>query len=216
MQSPHFPRYSLLDDFLINLDTFIKTVAPHPATPLPRQFGQDDPHTMPTAQKRETAALMRVNHVGEVCAQALYCAHAFSTANPALRARFLQAAAEEKTHLDWTRARLEQLEDRTSLLNPLWYMGAFGIGLVAGRLGDKVSLGFMAETERQVEQHLDHHLQRLSAEDQVSRNIVQQMKDDEVRHATQAVDLGGVELPAPVKSLMRAAAKVMTTVAHRI
>ncbi len=207
---------SILDPLIINFDTFLKSVLTHTVPPLPTTFGQDDPTAMPAAERKETAALMRVNHVGEVCAQALYRAHALSTHNPALKQKFDQAAAEEQSHLDWTRARIEQLGDRTSLLNPLWYAGAFCIGLVAGRLGDKISLGFMAETERQVEEHLDSHLQRIPVQDTVSRNIVQHMKDDEARHATQATQLGAAELPPPAKRLMRAAAKVMTTLAHRI
>jgi len=207
---------STLDALIINFDTFLKSVLAHTAPPLPTAFGQDDPSAISAAEKKETAALMRVNHVGEVCAQALYRAHALSTNNPALKQKFDQAAAEEQNHLDWTRARIEQLGDRTSLLNPLWYAGAFGIGLVAGRLGDPISLGFMAETERQVEEHLNSHLQRIPAHDTVSRQIVQHMKDDEARHATQATQLGAADLPPPAKLLMRAAAKIMTTVAHRI
>ncbi|TAK91421.1 MAG: 2-polyprenyl-3-methyl-6-methoxy-1,4-benzoquinone monooxygenase [Burkholderiaceae bacterium] len=207
---------SPLDQLIVNVDTFLKSVLDHTPPPLPAQFGRDDPAALPADEKKETAALMRVNHVGEVCAQALYRAHALTTRNPELKQKFDQAAAEEQSHLDWTRARIEQLGDRTSLLNPFWYAGAFGIGLVAGRLGDGISLGFMAETERQVEEHLERHLQRIPAQDAVSRNIVQQMKQDEARHASQAIAQGATELPTPAKQLMRVAAKVMTTVAHRI
>jgi ubiquinone biosynthesis monooxygenase Coq7 len=157
---------------------------------------------------------MRVNHVGEVCAQALYTAQAMSTRNEALRAQLEQASREETDHLAWTQARLDELGARPSLLNPLWYAGAFGIGLVAGRLGDRVSLGFVVETERQVETHLQGHLERLPAADHASRAIVAQMKDDEAAHAVQAQNAGAAELPAPVKAAMRAAAKVMTTTAH--
>ncbi len=159
---------------------------------------------------------MRVNHVGEVCAQALYTAQAAATANPALRAHFLQAAREEADHLAWTQARLDELGARPSLLNPLWYAGAFGLGLLAGRMGDAVSLGFVVETERQVEAHLQDHLERLPAQDHASRAIVVQMKDDEAEHASQAQAAGAVELPAPVKALMAGAARVMTTTAHYI
>jgi ubiquinone biosynthesis monooxygenase Coq7 len=159
---------------------------------------------------------MRVNHVGEVCAQALYTAQAFATKNEALRAHFISASAEETNHLAWTEQRLKELGDRTSLLNPLWYAGAFGIGLLAGRLGDRVSLGFVVETENQVEAHLESHLNRLPAGDHASRAIVAQMKDDEVRHALNAKELGAIDLPAPVKDLMKAFAMVMTTVAHRL
>jgi ubiquinone biosynthesis monooxygenase Coq7 len=169
------------------------------------------------AEKRDAGALMRVNHVGEICAQALYASQALATRNPALRAHFEIAAREETDHLAWTQARLDELGARPSLLNPLWYAGAFGIGLLAGKLGgDRVSLGFVVETERQVEAHLASHMARLPAGDQASRAIVAQMRDDEARHAADAQSAGGLELPAPIKSLMRAAAKLMTTTAQRI
>jgi len=167
-------------------------------------------------EQRHAAALMRVNHVGEICAQALYTAQAAATLDPALRRRFEEAAREEGDHLAWTRSRLDELGSRPSLLNPLWYAGAFGLGLAAGRLGDPVSLGFVVETERQVEAHLQSHLERLPAGDHASRAIVAQMKDDEAEHARQAVHAGAAELPAPARALMRAAAKVMTTTAHYI
>lgn len=205
-----------MDRFLTTFDAALRTVfASHNASqPCPTVAG--DVTELSEAEKREAAALMRVNHVGEVCAQALYTAQAFATKNDALRAHFLKAGAEETDHLAWTEQRLRELGDRTSLLNPLWYAGAFGIGLIAGRLGDKVSLGFVVETENQVEAHLDSHLNRLPAGDHASRAIVAQMKDDEVRHAVNAKELGAMDLPAPVKGLMAAVAKVMTTVAHRI
>jgi ubiquinone biosynthesis monooxygenase Coq7 len=166
--------------------------------------------------KALSGALMRVNHVGEVCAQALYAAQALSTRDPLLRQKFLDAGREEGDHLAWTQERLDELGARPSLLNPLWYAGAFGMGLVAGRLGDRVSLGFVQETERQVESHLASHLERLPAGDHASRAIVAQMKADEARHAADAQAAGASELPAPVKNLMRAAAKLMTTLAHRV
>jgi len=168
-------------------------------------------------QKREAAALMRVNHVGEVCAQALYTAQALATKSEGLR-RHLQAACEEETdHLAWTEERLTQLGGRTSLLNPLWYAGAFGIGFLAAKLGgDPMSLGFVVETEKQVEAHLQSHMQRLPENDHASRAIVAQMKADEIRHAQEAQAAGAVELPAPIKGLMRVAAGVMTAVAHRV
>lgn len=159
---------------------------------------------------------MRVNHVGEICAQALYIAQAASTHDASLRAHFEKAALEETDHLAWTRQRLDELGAKPSLLNPLWYAGAFGLGLVAGRLGDPLSLGFVAETERQVEAHLDGHLGRLPHGDTASRAVIVQMKADEARHAAEAVDAGAVELPTPLKGLMRVAARVMTTVAYRI
>ena len=166
--------------------------------------------------RRLSAALMRVNHVGEVCAQALYQAQALTARSPQLRSQMLAAAREETDHLAWTQERLHQLNDRPSLLNPLWYAGSFAIGLLAGRLGDAASLGFVVETERQVEAHLAGHLERLPADDLASRAIVEQMKQDEARHADDALASGAASMPEPVKWVMRAAATVMTTVAHRV
>lgn len=159
---------------------------------------------------------MRVNHVGEVCAQALYTAQALATRDPQLRRHFEHAADEETDHLAWTAERLKELGHRPSLLNPLWYAGAFALGLVAGRVGDRLSLGFVVETERQVEAHLQSHLERLPASDHASRAIVAQMKVDEAAHAASALQAGAAELPAAAKALMRAAAKVMTTTAHYV
>ena len=159
---------------------------------------------------------MRVNHVGEICAQALYEAQALGTPDPRLREAFMAAAREEVDHLAWTEQRIRELGGRPSLLNPLWYGGAFAIGLLAARLGDRVSLGFMAETENQVEQHLQGHLDRLPAADQTSRAIVEQMRADEVRHGQAATALGGAELPLPARLAMRAAAKLMTTTARYV
>jgi ubiquinone biosynthesis monooxygenase Coq7 len=173
-------------------------------------------HALDEDERRQASGLMRVNHVGEVCAQALYQAQALSTRDTALRLHFEQAAREETDHLAWTQQRLDELGSRPSMLNPLWYAGAFGIGLIAGRVSDAVSLGFVVETERQVERHLESHLDRLPATDTRSRTIVQQMKEDEARHATSAEQAGAAELPQPVKWAMRAAAKVMTTTAYYI
>ncbi len=178
------------------------------AGPAPDALTDDD--------RRLSGALMRVNHVGEVCAQALYQAQALTARSSALREQMLAAAREESDHLAWTQQRLDALGSRPSLLNPLWYGGAFAIGLAAGRLGDAVSLGFVVETERQVEAHLASHLQRLPEADADSRAVVAQMKADEARHADDARAAGGAELPLPVRGLMRLAAKVMTTVAHRV
>jgi ubiquinone biosynthesis monooxygenase Coq7 len=205
-----------IDPLVIAADAALRTLFAKPhanrAAPLPGS----PPAELGAAERREAGALMRVNHVGEVCAQALYTAQAAATRDPALRAQFLEAADEETDHLAWTRQRLDELGARPSRLNPLWYAGAFGLGLVAGRLGDSLSLGFVAETERQVEAHLASHLDRLPPGDTASRAIVAQMKLDEARHAAQAGSAGAADLPAPVKTLMRAAARVMTTVAHRI
>lgn len=183
--------------------------------PSPAEAVADD-DTLSPAERSLAGSLMRVNHVGEICAQALYEGQALTARDPALADRFREAAGEEADHLAWTRERLEQLGARPSLLNPLWYGGAFVLGAIAGRLGDRVSLSFMAETERQVEQHLAGHLQRLPADDARSRAIVEAMKEDEVAHAQTALRLGGTALPTPVKGLMRLAARVMTGSAHYI
>lgn len=167
-------------------------------------------------ERAHSAGLMRVNHVGEVCAQALYQAQKLATNSPELKASFEQAAREEEDHLAWTSTRLKDLESRPSLLNPLWYAGALAIGFVAGRFGDRASLGFMAETERQVEQHLDGHMKTLPANDHASRAIVEQMRLDESAHAAAAIGAGGSEVPFPVRALMRAASKVMTRTAYYI
>jgi ubiquinone biosynthesis monooxygenase Coq7 len=206
----------MIDALLTTADTALRTLFAPPRaaqpTPQPTQAASD----LSNEEKKLAAALMRVNHVGEVCAQALYTAQAFATRNETLRSHFTRACVEETDHLAWTKQRLDELGSRPSLLNPLWYAGAFGIGLLAGRLGDRVSLGFVVETERQVEAHLMSHMDRLPAGDTASRAIVAQMAEDEVRHALDAQKAGAVELPAPVKGLMKAAAKVMTTVAHHI
>jgi ubiquinone biosynthesis monooxygenase Coq7 len=205
---------SPLDTLISTVDAGLRTItgAVHASKPVPRAEGAP----LDDAQRRLSGALMRVNHVGEVCAQALYQAQALSSRTPELRSQMEQAAREETDHLAWTLQRLSELGARPSLLNPLWYAGAFGIGLVAGRLGDRTSLGFVVETERQVEQHLAGHLERLPEGDHASRAIVQQMKEDEARHAEAALAAGGATLPLPLRWMMRAAAKVMTTTAHYV
>ena len=206
-----------MDILLTTADRALRTVfAQHHASRANPASGLADA-SLSDSEKREAAALMRVNHVGEVCAQALYTAQALATKDEILR-KHLQAACEEETdHLAWTEECLRQLGGRASLLNPLWYVGAFGIGFVAAKLGgDAISLGFVVETEHQVEAHLQSHMQRLPENDQASRAILAQMKADEMRHAQEAQAVGAVELPAPIKGLMRVAAKVMTTVANRI
>ncbi len=204
------------DRWLVSVDNALRTLAGavHASRPNPAREVATVPMDEP--QRRLSGALMRVNHVGEVCAQALYQAQALTARNDALREQMQQAAREEIDHLAWTQQRLDELGDRPSLLNPLWYAGAFGIGLLAGRLGDRTSLGFVIETERQVEQHLAGHLQQLPEADARSRAIVAAMKDDEARHADHAAEAGGVPLPPPVAWLMRGAARVMTTLAHRV
>ncbi|MDP4301923.1 2-polyprenyl-3-methyl-6-methoxy-1,4-benzoquinone monooxygenase [Leptothrix discophora] len=206
-----------LDRVLGTVDIGLRTVwgHHHAQRPRPQVDGVDDA-PMTETERALAGALMRVNHVGEVCAQALYNAQALATPDPGLRAHFDAAAADEVDHLAWTEQRLRELGTRPSVLNPLWYAGAFAIGLAAGRMGRRASLGFVIETERQVEQHLQSHLDRLPAQDRSSRAIVTQMRDDEARHAIEAQDAGGLPPPPPVRWLMRAAAKVMTTAAHRI
>ena len=213
-----------IDRLIISADNALRTLSgavhaarPNPANLLPAEPLETaaDPQ-LEAVEQRRSGALMRVNHVGEVCAQALYQAQALTARSPELRAQMVAAAREETDHLAWTQQRLVELNDRPSLLNPLWYAGAFAIGVLAGRLGDRVSLGFVVETERQVEQHLAGHLDRLPASDTRSRAIVEQMKDDESQHADAAERAGASELPAPVRWAMRGAAKVMTVTAHRI
>lgn len=182
----------------------------------PDALGEAAAATLSNAERRHAAGLIRVDHVGEVCAQALYEAQALNARSPEVRAALEKASREEVDHLAWTKTRLVELAGRTSLLNPVWYAGAFAIGLVASRLGDRISLGFMAETERQVEDHLLSHLDRLPPQDQASRAIVAQMKEDERGHAITATEMGGAELPAPARLAMRLAAKVMTTTAYYI
>ena len=207
------------DSLIHAADSALRTLfAPaRAARPTPLTRAQDAALPLTEAEKRLSGALMRVNHVGEVCAQALYTGQALTCKDPVLRSQLDAACREETDHLAWTSERLTELGDRTSYLTPLWYAGAFAIGFAAGKLGgDRVSLGFVVETERQVEAHLASHLDLLPANDQASRAIVQQMKTDEVAHARMAEKAGAVDLPLPVRGLMKLAAKVMTTVAHRI
>jgi 3-demethoxyubiquinol 3-hydroxylase len=206
-----------LDRLIAATDSALRTLFAPPRASRPCPTLPGEASTLNAFETREAGALMRVNHVGEVCAQALYAAQALATRDPLLRARFEVAAREETDHLAWTQARLDELGTRASRLNPLWYAGAFGIGLLAGRLGgDRLSLGFVVETERQVEAHLASHMERLPAGDHASRAIVAQMRDDEARHADEAQAAGGLALPESVRGLMRAAAKLMTFTAHRI
>lgn len=207
---------SVVDDWINAADNALRTLSGAHTAARPTPIPKENPEALTSQEARLSASLMRVNHVGEVCAQALYNAQLVATRNAALRESFRQAAREETDHLAWTQQRLRELNARPSLLNPLWYAGAFGIGLVAGRIGDGTSLGFVVETEAQVEQHLASHLDRLPALDTASRAIVEQMKIDEAQHGAQARQAGAVELPAPVRWAMRAAAKVMTTTAHYI
>jgi ubiquinone biosynthesis monooxygenase Coq7 len=205
-----------VDRLLINVDHALRTIAGsnHPARPRPTASPANVP--LSDTERRLSGSLMRVNHVGEVCAQALYNAQSLTARDPTLRHHYETAAREEMDHLAWTEARLTELGARKSLLNPLWYGGSFAIGLLAGRAGDAVSLGFVVETERQVEQHLESHLTRLPLNDLQSRAIVAQMKADEARHAQLAQDAGAAALPAPVRLAMKLVARLMTRTAHHV
>lgn len=195
------------DRWLRGFGTATAVTRPNPAAHLPAA-------TLSEPQRREVAGLMRVNHAGEVCAQALYLGQALTARRPWLREHMLNAAAEEADHLQWCASRLEELNDHTSYLNPLWCLGSCAIGSVAGLSGDRWSLGFVAETEHQVEQHLEGHRRRLPAVDRRSRAIIEQMQLDEARHGRRALEAGGSELPLPVRLGMRLASRVMTTTAR--
>jgi len=218
MPATGHPSLSRTDRWLASADHALRTLsgASIGSRPCPTPADSSPAPAMSEEQRRLSGALMRVNHVGEVCAQALYSAQAIATQDPALRRQFEQAAREETDHLAWTQRRLRELGDRPSLLNPLWYAGSFGIGWLAGRASDALSLGFVVETERQVERHLESHLSRLPPQDRASQVIVQQMKEDEARHAIEAEKAGATPLPAPLRWAMRAAARVMTRTAHHI
>jgi len=189
---------------------------PVAASPTAARGGQNRQPTLSSDDLRESAALMRVNHAGEVAAQALYHAQALFARDPDVRDFMLHAAREETDHLAWCETRLKELGARPSLLNPLWYAGSFGIGALAALLGDKASLGFVAETERQVEGHLKSHLERLPADDTRSRAIVAAMCHDEAGHGRQAESAGGTRLPGPIRELMRRTAGIMTHTSYRI
>ncbi|WP_027994402.1 2-polyprenyl-3-methyl-6-methoxy-1,4-benzoquinone monooxygenase [Simplicispira psychrophila] len=205
-----------MDKFLTAADAALRTLFAAPRATQDSPARAIAPACLAPEERQLSGALMRVNHVGEICAQALYTAQAAVTQDAALRAHLLEAAREEGDHLAWTRERLQELGARPSLLNPLWYAGAFAVGLVASKISDGVSLGFVVETENQVAAHLQSHLRRLPEQDLASRAVVARMKDDEERHATNALAAGAIPLPAPARALMRAAAKVMTTTAHYV
>ncbi len=206
----------MIDALIVGFDRALRTLSGNVAGAGPAP-GADLPEaSLDPEARRRAGALMRINHTGEVCAQALYAAQAMVARDDATRARFAAAAREEEEHLAWTQGRLEALGGRPSLANPLWYAGSFAIGVAAGLAGDRASLGFVAETERQVEEHLTDHMDRLPEADARSRAVVQQMRDDEIRHGAMAVEAGAVPLPFPVRRLMRVAADVMRAVAYRI
>lgn len=204
----------MIDKLIIAFDKGLRTVFA-PAQSLRAVPGDELPEApLNETQRRHAASLMRVNHSGEVCAQALYQGQALTARESGAREALERAAQEETEHLAWTERRIAELGGTRSVLNPLWYAGSFAIGAAAGLLGDKWNLGFLAETERQVVTHLQGHLEKLPAEDARSRAVVEQMRDDEARHATSALSHGGAELPAPVKCAMKASSKVMTETAY--
>jgi ubiquinone biosynthesis monooxygenase Coq7 len=205
-----------LDDLIVGIDKALRVIAGVASASRPTPAAHAADAELNEKEQRHSAGLMRVNHVGEVCAQALYNSQARFARNPQMREQFAQAGREEEDHLAWTAQRLTELGSQPSLLNPLWYAGAYAMGTVAAHLGDQRSLGFVAETERQVEAHLNGHLEKLPAQDAKSRAIVEQMRTDEAQHGEAARNLGAIEAPVPVKAAMAAMAKVMTTTAYYI
>lgn len=209
--------YTPIDRFIIEIDNALRT-----ATGLAREASRENPAAsepdivMDEEQRKHAAGLMRINHAGEVCAQALYAGQAITARNAKVQAEMQKAADEEIDHLGWCKDRLEELDSRPSLLDPFWYAGSFAIGAVAGLAGDAWSLGFLKETENQVEAHLEGHLEKLPPEDARSRAILDQMKIDEAKHAKMAEDSGARDLPPPVRRLMRLTAGVMKAVAYRV
>ena len=207
---------SLLDRFLVDTQNALGTVFGRPDATRANPAGDTADVVLDDAQRRHAAGLMRINHVGEVCAQALYVGQAAVARDPRTRAQLLAAAAEETDHLAWCADRLAELDSRPSLLNPVWYAGSYAIGVVAGLRGDGWNLGFVVETERQVEAHLHEHLEQLPPADLRSRAILETMKEDEARHAVHAQAQGARVLPQPVPTLMAAASNLMKPIAYRI
>jgi ubiquinone biosynthesis monooxygenase Coq7 len=215
---PPYSPLSLQDELLAAADQSLRSLfgTHHATRPCPQATAVPSPPLpLSEAQRRESGALMRINHVGEICAQALYTAQGLVADNEDLKQHFRAAAREEMDHLAWMQHRLRELNDRPSRLNPLWYAGAFAIGAFAGKIaGKSTSLGFVAETERQVEAHLQSHLDQLGTADPTSEAILRQMQQDEGRHAAQAIAQGATPLPAPIRGLMKMAANIMTTTAR--
>lgn len=209
---------SLIEKILLEFDTALRTLI----TPEQRASKRQSPATrieeapLSPSEKRHIAGLMRVNHAGEVCAQALYQGQALTAQLPEVRSQMAEAAAEEVDHLAWCEDRLRELNSHPSVLNPLWYLGSLMIGAAAGFAGDRWSLGFVAETERQVSAHLQSHLKKIPIQDQKSKRILEQMDEDETQHAELAYNAGAAELPLPIKQLMRLVSKLMTSTAYRL
>jgi ubiquinone biosynthesis monooxygenase Coq7 len=206
----------VIDQLIVGFDRALRTLSGTASAARPNPAGAIAAGELTPEERRHAAGLMRVNHTGEVCAQALYQAQALVARDPDVKQCFAAAAREEEDHLAWTQQRLSELGERTSLANPLWFAGSFAIGLVAGLAGDRSNLGFVVETERQVEEHLSSHIDRLPAGDSRSRAIVAAMRDDEIRHGMAATVAGAQTLPLPVRALMRATAKLMTIAAYRV
>lgn len=206
----------VIDRLIIEFDKGLRTVLAESRSvrPYPDRGKAETP--LSESEKRHAAALMRINHSGEVCAQALYNGQALTARNPATEAALRVASQEETEHLAWCEKRIKELGSHKSLLNPIWYAGSFALGALAGTLGDKWNLGFLAETENQVGKHIEGHLKRLPAQDEKSRAILEQMKEDEARHATTAITHGGAPLPLPVKLAMKLSSKVMTKTTYWI
>lgn len=227
MSRSNLINQSPIDRLIGEFDTALRAIAgganysrPLPKANIQKALNEEQVLTsdldLSPQDRTHVAGLMRVNHVGEVCAQALYQSQKFLAKTPETRALLDQAAKEEMDHMAWCEERLKELDSRPSLLNPLWYAGAFGIGLIAGLAGDRWSLGFVAETEKQVERHLDDHLEKLPEADLRSRGIVEQMRMDEIEHGASAMTAGGQELPRPLQTLMAGISKIMTTTAYKI
>lgn len=214
---PVFPTFAAGPDaFILQVDKALRTVFATATSRRPFPDVGVDEAEMSETEKRHAAGLMRVNHSGEVCAQALYQGQALTARNPAAARALIEASEQETEHLAWCEKRLHELGSHKSFLNPLWYAGSFTLGALAGAMGDKWNLGFLAETERQVEGHLNEHLSELPAQDAKSRAIVEQMKTDERQHAETAIEHGGVPLPMPVKQAMQLTSKVLTFTAYRV
>ena len=206
-----------IDGFIIEFDRALRSIVG--ATPMRRPVPDSSAMSeteLSADEKKHAAGLMRVNHVGEVCAQALYQSQKLHAKSDDLKNKLEHAAIEEEDHLAWCERRLEELDSRPSLLNPVWYAGSFVLGSIAGLAGDKISLGFVAETEKQVEHHLDDHLKELPSNDHRSRAIVAQMRADEIAHGQMAIQEGGVELPSAIQTVMKTMAKIMTVTAYRV
>jgi len=217
MDTPEFRRHSVFDAFIMEVDHVLNNIFCEQPSSREYPAGQaEDSSTLSAEEKKHAAGLMRVNHAGEVSAQALYQGQSLTARDPALCDKLKQASVEESDHLNWCHRRLDELNEKPSRLDPFWYLGSFVLGMTAGVAGDRWNLGFLAETEYQVVRHLDSHLKQLPKNDRRSRAIVTQMKEDELGHAHLAEDLGAAELPSPVKTFMEITSKIMTTVAEKI